>query len=115
MIRGEGHSLTSAVSSLAGCATPFVVHLGQSNTSLPLVIYGACCLLAAFCALLLPETANQDLPESLEDGEAFGRDMTWKDFMRFPVPDVKKTRRSNIKTAELRVLNPAPLEALKPL
>ncbi|XP_055328795.1 beta-alanine transporter-like [Paramacrobiotus metropolitanus] len=91
VIRGEGHSITSAVSSLAGCVTPFVVQLGHSYLILPLVVYGCCCFSAAFIALFLPETANEDLPQTLEDGERFGKDMGCKDIFRFYVPKPKRT------------------------
>ncbi|OQV14655.1 Carcinine [Hypsibius exemplaris] len=86
VIRGEGQSLTSVVSAVAGCITPFVVHLGHDYVVLPLLVFGGCCLLAAFLALFLPETANQDLPQSMEDGESFGKNMTWKEILHLGIP-----------------------------
>jgi hypothetical protein len=39
---------------------------------LPLFIFAGFSVLAAFLTLLLPETLDEALPETLEDGERFG-------------------------------------------
>jgi hypothetical protein len=39
---------------------------------LPAIILGAIAVTAGLCNLLLPETLNKKLPETLEDGENFG-------------------------------------------
>ena len=39
---------------------------------LPLIIFGSLSILAGLMSLLLPETLDEHLPETLEDGEAFG-------------------------------------------
>ena len=41
--------------------------------SIPIIIYGVMSIIAGLLALLLPETKGQNLPETLEDGENFGR------------------------------------------
>jgi len=40
---------------------------------LPLVIFGSCALFGGLMSLLLPETLNKKLPESIQDGELFGK------------------------------------------
>ena len=40
---------------------------------LPSLIFATFAIAAGVCALLLPETLNQPLPETLQDGETFGR------------------------------------------
>jgi hypothetical protein len=40
---------------------------------IPSVIFGAIAVVSGLLALLLPETLNQPLPQTLEDGEKFGR------------------------------------------
>ncbi|KAJ4427389.1 hypothetical protein ANN_25010 [Periplaneta americana] len=46
---------------------------------LPLIVMGTLLVAGGTCSLLLPETLNQHLPQSLEDGEKFGKDLGWRD------------------------------------
>ena len=46
---------------------------GNFGKALPLVIFGAASVAAGFLALLLPETLHKELPESIDDGEKFGK------------------------------------------
>jgi hypothetical protein len=39
---------------------------------LPLLIYGVLALCGGVLSLLLPETLNKKLPDTIEDGELFG-------------------------------------------
>ena len=39
----------------------------------PLIVYGGLAFLAGIFSLLLPETLNKKLPETIEDGEQFGK------------------------------------------
>ena len=48
---------------------------------LPFFILGLGSLLGAFLSLLLPETADVDLPDTLEEAEQFGRGQK---FFHFP-------------------------------
>ena len=67
------------------CAHPcisFWYMLSQAGywQALPSLIFSTVAIAAGVCALLLPETLNQPLPETLQDGEMFGRWVTtgWK-------------------------------------
>jgi hypothetical protein len=51
---------------------------GEEVLVLPLVVMGSLLVAGGACSLLLPETLNQHLPQSLEDGEKFGKEWTWK-------------------------------------
>ena len=41
---------------------------------LPLMIMGGLMVAGGVCALMLPETLHQHLPQTLEEGEQFGKD-----------------------------------------
>jgi OCT family organic cation transporter-like MFS transporter 4/5 len=45
---------------------------GTFGKSLPLVIFGAASVIAGLLSLKLPETLNENLPETIEDGIIFG-------------------------------------------
>ena len=45
---------------------------GDFGKALPLIIFGSLSIVAGLLALLLPETLNKHLPETIEDGEKFG-------------------------------------------
>ena len=42
----------------------------------PLIVYGLLAFSAGTLSLLLPETLNKKLPETIEDGENFGKSDT---------------------------------------
>jgi hypothetical protein len=44
---------------------------GTTGTAVPLVIFGGACLIAAGLTLILPETVNKMLPETIEDGKNY--------------------------------------------
>jgi hypothetical protein len=47
---------------------------------LPLTILGILALIGAIVGLMLPETLGAILPETIEDGENFGKDQSFWDF-----------------------------------
>ena len=47
------------------------------SPSVPVLVYGGLCLLAIFIALLLPETANEELPQTIEEANIFGSSQTY--------------------------------------
>ncbi|OWA52770.1 Carcinine [Hypsibius exemplaris] len=83
VLRGAGASLTQTVSTIGLCLSPLIAHLGTHSLWLPLVIFGVLGMIGGLAALLLPETMNANLPETLEEAEEFGKDMTWKDYLKF--------------------------------
>jgi hypothetical protein len=58
---------------------------------LPSLILGGLCLIGAFCCLFLPETTNKQIPATLEDGENFGKDEKFFDFLFLKKPEAEST------------------------
>ncbi|XP_055342894.1 carcinine transporter-like isoform X2 [Paramacrobiotus metropolitanus] len=82
VVRSQGASLTQNISNAVACVFPLVNYLGDNYLAYPVIIFGGISVIAGFSALFLPETLGTDLPQSLEDGELFGRNMTWRDVTR---------------------------------
>ena len=47
--------------------------LDETWRPLPLIIYGILAFSGGILSLLLPETLNKELPETIEDGETFAK------------------------------------------
>ncbi|KAL6255646.1 hypothetical protein P5V15_012893 [Pogonomyrmex californicus] len=73
VIRNVGLGASSTFARIGGVIAPYVNHLSEIWTPLPLVIFGSCALIGGLMSLLLPETLNKKLPESIQDGELFGK------------------------------------------
>ncbi|XP_022110872.1 organic cation transporter protein-like [Acanthaster planci] len=72
-VRSAGMGLSSVTARVAGILSPFMLDLEDLWAPLPFVLFGSLSIAAGLLALLLPETNNKKLPETLEEGEAFGK------------------------------------------
>ncbi|XP_072020229.1 organic cation transporter protein-like [Amphiura filiformis] len=73
VVRGIGMGLASMSARVSGILSPLILLLGNYWAPLPVIIFGVNSILAGLLVLLLPETLGVDLPQSLEDGEEYGR------------------------------------------
>ncbi|XP_076278344.1 organic cation transporter [Lasioglossum baleicum] len=73
VIRNHGLGACSTFARIGGVIAPYVIHLSNIWMPLPFVIFGSCVLTGGVMSLLLPETLNKKLPESIQDGELFGK------------------------------------------
>lgn len=55
---------------------------GRENLRTPLVVMGILSVFGGFCGLRLPETLHHRLPQTLEEGEEFGKDFQCTDCLR---------------------------------
>ncbi|XP_070558286.1 organic cation transporter protein-like [Ptychodera flava] len=73
VVRNAGMGVSSLSARIGSIISPFVVLLDVYWGPLPFIVMGVTSVIAGLLALLLPETRNKTLPETLEEGEAFGR------------------------------------------
>ncbi|KAL1129044.1 hypothetical protein AAG570_013576 [Ranatra chinensis] len=74
VVRGLGMSASAVAGMLGPVFIPIVNYMGEGMLILPLVVMGSLLVAGGGCSLLLPETLNQHLPQTLEDGENFGKE-----------------------------------------
>ncbi|GFG37619.1 hypothetical protein Cfor_12698, partial [Coptotermes formosanus] len=72
VVRNIGIGAASTSARIGGILAPYTLLLGDHWRPLPLLIYGALALCGGVLSLLLPETLNKKLPDTIEDGELFG-------------------------------------------
>ncbi|XP_077862260.1 organic cation transporter protein-like [Saccoglossus kowalevskii] len=72
-VRNAGMGISSTSARIGTIIAPFVMLLISKWRPLPFFLMGVCTILAGLLVLLLPETRGQKLPETLEEGELFGR------------------------------------------
>ena len=59
---------------LGSISAPYIVDLlGSIHAGIPVVIFGLCSFAAGVTSLMLPETLNKRMPESVADVERAGR------------------------------------------
>lgn len=100
-VRGVGIATSSYIGGLGMIIIPFVTYLvrmilinyvktnnhivqlqGKENLQTPLIVMGCLTVISGVLGLRLPETLHYRLPQTLKEGEEFGRDWTCGDFMR---------------------------------
>lgn len=73
VVRNVALGASSMVARVGGILAPYLNLLGQIWRPLPLIICGALAFLGGLLSLMLPETHNKPMPETIEDGENFGK------------------------------------------
>ncbi|XP_065361705.1 organic cation transporter protein-like [Calliphora vicina] len=80
VVRAQGVAFIHIMGYVASIIAPFVVYLSNISAMLPLIILGILGIAGGLMSLLLPETLDHDLPQTLTDGEEFGRGQSIWDF-----------------------------------
>ncbi|XP_046454856.1 organic cation transporter protein-like [Daphnia pulex] len=79
-VRAQGIAYVHIAGYVAAIVSPYIVDLARFSQFLPLTILGILALIGAIVGLMLPETLGAILPETIEDGENFGKDQSFWDF-----------------------------------
>lgn len=98
VVRAQGVALIHIMGYVAGIISPFVVYLSVIYISLPLLVLGILGIFGGFLTLLLPETLDKDLPQTLQDGENFGTDQKMWD-----MPCVSKKSKGDEETPPIAI------------
>lgn len=77
VVRNSAMGLGSMCARLSGALTPLIALLDSFDPRVPAIIFGVVSIVSGLWTLFLPETMNQPMPESLEDGEQFGKGDTF--------------------------------------
>ncbi|XP_077984338.1 organic cation transporter protein-like isoform X2 [Glandiceps talaboti] len=72
-VRSVGVGLCSMLGYIGGILAPQLLLLSSIWQPLPPIILGIMAILAGVASLLLPETRGKKLPETMEEGERFGK------------------------------------------
>ncbi|XP_011169083.1 carcinine transporter [Solenopsis invicta] len=98
VVRAQGVSLIHIIGYIAHIVGPYVIYLADINQHLPLIALGLLSFLDAFLTLALPETLDQELPETLQEGNDFGTDQSfWWIPCISSTPQLKKSLRKKMK------------------
>ncbi|EDW91444.1 organic cation transporter protein [Drosophila yakuba] len=73
VVRSSGVGLCSMVGRVGSIVAPLIVDLAAYGLWVAPLIFGIFSVLAIIATIFLPETRGSPLPETLEDGETFGR------------------------------------------
>ncbi|XP_029162417.1 organic cation transporter protein [Nylanderia fulva] len=73
VVRNTAVGIGSMCARLSSTLTPMIFLLDSLDPRVPTALFGFVVLTAGYLALYLPETRNQPMPETIEDGENFGK------------------------------------------
>uniref|UniRef100_A0A6P7G0L1 Organic cation transporter protein-like n=1 Tax=Diabrotica virgifera virgifera TaxID=50390 RepID=A0A6P7G0L1_DIAVI len=73
VIRNAGLGAGSTFARFGSILAPYMNALSHVWLPLPLLVFGTCAFIGGLMSLVLPETLNKKLPETMEEGEQFGK------------------------------------------
>lgn len=72
VVRNSALGLGSMCARLSGALTPLITLLDSFDPKIPAITFGVVALISGVLCFFLPETMDQPMPQSIEDGENFG-------------------------------------------
>ncbi|KAL1517617.1 hypothetical protein ABEB36_001356 [Hypothenemus hampei] len=73
VVRNAGLGASSTFARVGSIVAPYINVMARIWQPFPLLIFGVLAFTGGILSMLLPETLNKKLPETLEEGEAFGK------------------------------------------
>lgn len=92
VVRAQGVTFIHIMGYVSSIIAPFVVYLNYIHMTLPLIILGIIGIIGGVLCLFLPETLNEELPQTLVDGERFGMNQRFWEIPCFKRFDTQKLR-----------------------
>ncbi|CAH2101687.1 unnamed protein product [Euphydryas editha] len=80
VVRAQGLALIHIMGYVATILVPYIVYLATISPIIPLLILGAIGIFGGCLCLFLPESMGKDMPQTIQDGEEYGRDQRFWDF-----------------------------------
>ncbi|XP_066144078.1 carcinine transporter [Euwallacea fornicatus] len=90
-IRGLGIGASAYIAGMGLIIIPFITYLGSEILVLPIIIMGVISVFGGLCGLRLPETLHHRLPQTLAEGEEFGKHFCWEDCVQC-IPKPRSSR-----------------------
>jgi len=99
-VRGIGIGFTAYLGGLGLAVIPYINYLGAEVLVLPLVVMGVISVFGGIVGLRLPETLFKKLPQTIEEGEEFGKDFGMNECLQCcPTKPAKATEVLEMKNA----------------
>ncbi|XP_072014759.1 organic cation transporter protein-like [Amphiura filiformis] len=73
VVRNVGLGMCSAFGRVGSVSAPLIFIISEFWEPLPFVVFGVLSIAGGLASLILPETKGKNLPETIEEGEQFGK------------------------------------------
>ncbi|XP_048488030.1 carcinine transporter isoform X3 [Plutella xylostella] len=100
VVRGQGLAAIHIMGYVATILVPYIVYLATIAKEIPLLTLGALGIAGGCLCLLLPESTGQAMPQTMEDGENYGRGQRFWDVPCLLKRKAAKNAKSNNKEEE---------------
>ncbi|XP_035223452.1 organic cation transporter protein-like [Stegodyphus dumicola] len=99
VVRSLGMGMSATVASIVTILLPYIILLADYGKVIPFIIIGIICLAAGIAASFLPETLNENLPQTITDAERFGRKQKFFSWNRRKM-SISRERSMKMKTSQ---------------
>ncbi|XP_045508786.1 carcinine transporter-like [Colias croceus] len=80
VVRAQGLALIHITGYIATILVPYIVYMATIAKEIPLLILGTIGVAGGCLCLCLPESMGKDMPQTIQDGEQYGKEQTFWDF-----------------------------------